>query len=229
MRAKELLKVLAIPLIALFVYFIFYILWLALGFPSQEEIAAGAKELFSKYGLWIVFVGAFIEGLLLFGNYFPGGFIIFLGVISAGKDITRVLQILILVSVAFFISYAINYLLGKYGWYKLFVKFGLSKLIEKYKNKLEKQGLSLVFFTYWIPSFAALTATAAGILRIDLKKFLIYSAFGIIVWSLFWGTLIYFLGQAALEILGLKFVIIFFVIWIGIIIFRHLYKKSSLL
>jgi len=64
---------------------------------------------------------------------------------------------------------------------------------------------------------------------IPFKKFLIYSAFGIIVWSLFWGTLIYFLGQAALEILGLKFVVIFFAIWIGFIIFRHLYKKSSLL
>ena len=106
MRAKEILKALTIPLIALLIYFIFYILWLILGFPSQEEIAAGAKELFSKYGLWIVFVGALIEGLLLFGNYFPGGFIIFLGVIAAGKDITRVLQILILVSLAFFISFS---------------------------------------------------------------------------------------------------------------------------
>src|SRR3990170_4468234 len=101
MRAKELLKVLAIPLIALFVYFIFYILWLALGFPSQEEIAAGAKELFSKYGLWIVFVGAFIEGLLLFGNYFPGGFIIFLGVIAAEKTFTKELKFLFLFSFLF--------------------------------------------------------------------------------------------------------------------------------
>ena len=152
-----------------------------------------------------------------------------MGVIAAGKDLPRVFIILVLVSLAFFTSYTINYFLGRHGWYKLFVKFGLTKLLDKYKNRLEKQGLSLIFFTYWIPSFAALTATAAGILRIDLKKFLIYSFFGIIIWSLFWGTLIYFLGQAALEILGLKFVVIFFAIWIGFIIFRHLYKKSSLL
>lgn len=225
MKTKEILKALTIPLIALLIYLVFYILWVAFGLPSQEEIASVAKDWFSKYGLWIVFVGALIEGFLLIGNYFPGGFIIFLGVISVGKNIPKVLEILILVSIAFFISYSLNYLIGKYGWYKLFVRFGLSGLLEKYKDKLEKQGLNLVFFTYWVPNFASLTATSAGILRIPLRKFLIYSAFGIIIWSIFWGTLIYFLGQAALEILGLKLIVGFFLIWIGIIILRHLIKN----
>lgn len=227
MKLKESLKILAIPIAFIFIYLIIYFLWKFFELPSQDQMIVIVEEWFSKYGLLLVFIGALVEGLLLVGNYFPGGFIIFLGVISVGKNIPRAAEVVIVVCIAFFISYTLNYMLGKHGWYKLFVKFGLSNLLEKYKDKLTKQGLNAIFFTYWLPNLASLTATSAGILKVPLRKFSIYSAIGIIIWSTFWGTLIYLLGQAALEIIGLKFVVLFFLVWIGIIVLRHFIKNRQ--
>lgn len=229
MNTKVILKALTFPLLLLFLYSIFYLGYNALGLPSESQIFEALSYWFAKYGLFIVFFGAMLEGVLLVGNYFPGGLIIFIGVLSAGKDITKVIEVVIVVSLAFFISYFFNYMLGKYGWYKLLLKFGASQIFDKYKSKVEKQGLNVVFFTYWLPNLASLTATSAGILRFPISKFLVYSAFGITLWSIFWGTLIYNLGRPALEILGLKFVFVLFAIWIGIILIRKLFIKKQFL
>lgn len=225
MKLKEILKAFTFPLLLLLIYSFFYLGWKILGLPSENQIFETVSYWFIKYGLWIVFFGALLEGVLLIGNYFPGGLIIFIGVISAGKDIVRVIEVVILVSIAFFISYAINYVLGRYGWYKILLKFGIAQLFDKHKSRVEKQGLNIVFFTYWLPNLASFTATSAGILKFSLIKFLIYSMFGIMLWSIFWGTLIYKLGRPALEILGLKFVFVLFAIWIGIILIRKLRHK----
>ncbi|TSC60550.1 MAG: hypothetical protein LiPW15_428 [Parcubacteria group bacterium LiPW_15] len=228
MRIKEILKFLSIPLVLMGIYLSMYILWKAFNLPSDDQMLAIVKEWFSKYGLWIVFVGALIEGFLLLGQYFPGGFIIFLGVISAGKDIPRATEVVLIVCLAFFISYTLNYWVGKYGWYKLLVRFGLSQSIEKSKEKLMRQGLNVVFLSYWEPNLASLTATAAGILRVPFDKFSLYSAIGIIFWNMFWGALVYTLGESALKIVGIKYVFIIFAIWVGILVFKKYFFDKKL-
>lgn len=228
-KAKEILKLLSIPLILIGIYLLMYLVWKVLNLPTDDQLLIIVREWFAQYGLWIVFISALVEGFLLLGQYFPGGFIIFLGVISAGKDIPRAMEVVSVVCISFFIAYSLNYLVGKYGWYKLLSKFGLIGSIERSKEKLTKQGLNAIFFTYWEPNLASLTATAAGILGISFKKFLLYSAIGIVLWNIFWGTLVYVLGESALKIVGLKWVLIIFGIWIGIILFKKyvLDKKLS--
>ncbi len=227
-RFKDMAKLLSIPLVLMAVYLSTYIVWHLFNLPSDEQMLVIVKQWFAAYGLWIVFGAALIEGFLLLGQYFPGSFIIFLGVISAGKDVFRVIQVVFVISAAFFISYTLNYIVGKYGWYKLLSKFGLTKQIENSKAKLTKQGLNVIFFTYWEPNLASLTATAAGILSISLKKFSTYSLAGIIVWNVFWGTLVYMLGESALEVAGLKWVIIIFCVWVGIILSKKYVGKNKI-
>lgn len=220
-KVKEFFKVISIPLILMGIYLSMYLIWQLLGLPSDEQLIPIVKGWFKTYGLWIVFVGALIEGFFLLGQYFPGGFIIFLGVISAGDDIPRAALVVLVVSISFFISYTLNYLIGKYGWYKLLMKFGLGGSLEKSKQKLEKQGLNAVFLSYWEPNLASITATAAGVLHIPLVKFSLYSAAGIIVWNIFWGTLVYVLGESAITAIGLKYVFIIFGIWVGILLIKN--------
>lgn len=219
-QIKEILKLLSIPLVLIIIYLSMYIAWKAFGLPSENQMLVIVKEWFSQYGLWIVFIGALIEGFLLLGQYFPGGFIIFLGVISVGKNIPKATGVVLIVCLAFFISYTLNYWVGKYGWYKLFVKFGLFDSLEKSKAKLTKQGLNAIFLSYWEPNLASLTATAAGILQIPLTQFSFCSAIGIILWNTFWGTLVYTLGESALKIVGLKYILIIFLVWISIIVIK---------
>ena len=42
---------------------------------------------------------------------------------------------------------------------------------EESKQKLERQGLNAIIFSYWEPNLASITATAAGILNLSMKKF----------------------------------------------------------
>jgi len=227
---KEAIKLLSVPLVLVVIYLVMYAVWRILGLPDDEHLLVIVREWFSRYGLWIVFISALIEGFLLLGQYFPGGFIIFLGVISAGNDISRATGVVLIVCLSFFISYSLNYLVGKYGWYILLAKFGLAGSIEKSREKLIKQGLNAIFFSYWEPNLASLTATAAGILNVPFKKFSFYSAAGILLWNIFWGTLVFTLGESALKIVGLKYVLFIFFVWVAIILFKKYVfdKKFSL-
>jgi len=226
-RFKDILALLILPIIVVGAYLMVYIIWRMFNLPTNEAAANLVMEKFSQYGLWLVFVGALIEGFFVLGQYFPGGAIIFLGVISAGKDIPRAAAVVGVVFLAFAISYTLNYFLGKYGWYKLFLKFGLGSSLATAQKKMIKQDTAAMFFSYWDPNLASLTATAAGILQIPLKRFETISLLSIAFWSTFWGIFVYQLGQNAFKIMGLKYVLIIFVIWCTIILLKHyLYSKN---
>ncbi len=226
MKIKEILKLLSIPLTLMIIYLSMALLWKLFNFPNPEELVNIITNYFNSYGLWIVFISALIEGFLLLGQYFPGGFIIFLGVLSAGSNIIRASNVVLIVSIAFFISYYGNYLLGKYGWYKLFEKFGLKKSLDNAQRRLNKHGFKAVIFSYWEPNLASITATAAGILHLPTKVFLLYSAIGIIAWNSFWGILIFNMGKAALQLTGLKYVTIIFFIWIVMILITEFIRRK---
>jgi len=225
---KKILKIISIPLILAGVYLSMYIVWKILGLPSDDQMLPIIKEYFAHYGLTVVFVSALIEGFFLLGQYFPGGFVIFLGVISAGKDGIRASEVVLVVCAAFFIAYSLNFLLGKYGWYKLLVKFGLKDQLEHAKNKLTKQELNAVILSYWEPNLASITATAAGVLDFSFKKFSLYSIVGTIVWSTFWGIIIFLLGDSALQLIGLKWVLIIFAAWVCVLLVKkYWFEKKS--
>lgn len=224
---KKTLAVISVPLILLCIYLSMYIVWKLLGLPSDDQMLVIVKEYFARYGLLVVFVGALIEGFFLLGQYFPGGFIIFLGVISAGNSIGRATEVVGVVCIAFLIAYTLNFLLGRYGWYKLLVKFGLREQLEQAKTKLTKHGLNAVIFSYWEPNLASITATAAGILDFPLKKFTVYSLVGIVIWNAFWGTLVFLLGDSALQIVGLKWVLIIFGVWVAVLLVKKYWFQKS--
>ncbi|MDB5204729.1 MAG: DedA family protein [Candidatus Taylorbacteria bacterium] len=217
---KEYLKLLLVPLGLLVIYLTMAFLWKVFGLPSDDQMIPLVKEYFNQYGILIVFLGALIEGFFIVGQYFPGGFIIFLGVISSVGDIPRAIAVVSVTSLAFFIAYTLNYFVGKYGWYKVLLKFGFGHSLEMAKGKLEKQGMNAIVFSYWEPNLASIIATAAGTLSISLRKFSIYSLFGIVIWNIFWGVLVYTLGDNALKIIGVKYVLVIFGIWILILILK---------
>ena len=179
------------------------------------------QDWFERYGLLIIFISAFIEGVLLLGQYYPGGLVIFLGVISSGGNVERVVAVVSTVSLAFIIAYSINWMLGKHGWYKLFLKFGLGKTLETAKDKLGKHEFNAIMLSYWEPNLASVTATAAGILQIPFRRFFSHSAIGVIVWNAFWGILVASLGANALKLMGIKWVLIVFFGWVAILLLKH--------
>ena len=87
--------------------------------------------------------------------------------------------------------------------------------------------MSAVVLSYWEPNLASIIATAAGTLQIPLLRFELYSVLGITLWNIFWGMLVFFLGTAALQMMGLKFVLIVFVIWVSVIVVKARWFAKS--
>ena len=203
-----------LPIFVLGIFLFIYLAWRFFALPPEEEILEIARFYFDKYGLAILLVSALVEGTVLVGWYYPGSLIIFLGVILAGKDISKVAEAVAAITAGLFFAYIINFLLGKYGWYRLLLRFGLREALEDVKARVTRYGLLAIFMSYWQPNLAALVATSAGILDFSFSKFLIYSLVAATLWNTFWGTLVYFVGEGVLSLVGIRFILLAIFVWI---------------
>lgn len=224
---SNIIRNLALPLLLLAVFLSLFFLWKFLNLPEDQELITLTRNYFERYGLVTVFVSAVLEGMLLIGLYYPGSIVIFLGVILAGKNISKVIEVVAIATSGLYIGYVLDYLLGKYGWYRLLLVFGLKGQIENAERRLTRHGLGAIFVSYWHPNFAAIISTAAGILHFSPRKFLLYSLLAVTVWNIFWGTLAYLLGEATIALMGIRFAIIVVVVWILFAITKTKIKTES--
>jgi membrane protein DedA with SNARE-associated domain len=227
MKNKNILAALAIPLGLLGMTLLYSLIWRLFNLPKEDELIKIITEFFNRYGLWVVLISSIIEGALIIGNYFPGGVVVFLGVIAAGHNIPKIILTVSVVVIGFFIGYLLDYVMGKYGWYKVLIKFGMKDQLEKAKLKLSKQSFNAIFLSYWEPNLGSVTATAAGILNIPLPKFLFESLIGLVIWDAFWGALVATLGKQALNLVtNLTYIIPIVVIWIVLILVKERFYKK---
>lgn len=181
---------------------------------SDADIMNNVQYYFDTYGLPFILISSFLEAAFFVGFYYPGSAIIFMGVILARGDVAHTILVVLMVMLGLFSGYVLNYAIGKYGFYKAFYKLGMGRGIEQAQASLSKSGMRSIFFTYWAPAFASFTATAAGILQLPFKKFLLYSVIAVVLWNSFWGVVVYVLGQAAMELFDIKAMLGFLVIWL---------------
>ncbi len=193
-------KLLAMPIVLLIVLVSVYAIWEIFNLPPAEVFAEQAGRWFNDYGLIIVFLVAILEGMLLIGGYFPGVFIIFISVITASSFPEAALRIAI-GTLGLFLGHVFNYGLGRYGWYRLLARLGATSSIEEAREKLPRQGLPAALFgSYWLPSMGAFADTAAGILRLPFKRFVLFSLLASVCWNFLVGTILYFMGEKALPL-----------------------------
>lgn len=204
------------------------LIWKLLDLPSDEEMIPIVSTWLARYGLYVVLVGSFLEALLFVGMYFPGSIVIFISVALA-PDVTSALATVFCVSLGMFTGYFVNYLLGKYGWYQLFLKLGMGDGIDRAQVKMQENDTRYVFYTYWNPGLASFTATAAGILKMNYQRFVVLSATAILLWNTFWGVVVYSLGESSLVLLDFTVVLKIAAVWIifelGMIVWNKYYKK----
>jgi membrane protein DedA with SNARE-associated domain len=199
MKAKHYLKLFSAPLLCLALFLSLTIGWRVFHLPPIEELTRMINRLFDTYGLPVLFLSALLEGMLLIGSYFPGVFVIFIGVIASNTPYEAAL-VIIVATTALIISHSVNYFLGKYGWHRVLLKFGMKHVVEKAQERLQKKGPIAIALSYWSPSFAAMTDTAAGIIQMPFKIFFIYSVLASIFWNSIVGTAVYFAGDKALVV-----------------------------
>src|SRR3954469_17801976 len=223
---RRALKIIAFPLAVLAVFGLLYLIWLALDLPPEDTMVRIAKGYLDRHGVLIVFIAAFLEGLLLIGWYFPGTLVIILALVLAGPDPVRVAQVAATAGIGLFAAYVTNFYAGKYGWYRLLLAFGLREPLENAQRRLNKYGLSAIFTTYWQANLASCISTAAGILQFPPPRFIAYSLIAEALWATCWASIIFFLGSAALALVGFRMILIMILLWIaGRFIYRWKFEE----
>jgi membrane protein DedA with SNARE-associated domain len=219
--------IVALPLVAVVVALTLYAVWIVLDLPPEETIIRIAKEFFERYGLLTVFVSAAIEGLLLIGWYFPGTLVVVLGLVLAQGNPAAAAEVTLLAILGLLCGYVANFIIGRYGWYRLLIACGLREPIANGQRRLHRHGLSAIFTTYWQPNLASVISTSAGILQYPFAKFLAYSFVATVLWISFWCTLLYILGTAALGFVGLRAIVIMIAVWIAVRFWRARRSRTA--
>ncbi len=178
--------------ICLFLLF-FIVFYRLLNLPSPFELSKMIIGWFSMYGLSLLFVAAFIEGVFVFGMYFPGSLAIALAVYSLGKTPLDLLIIGSISFLAFLIANIINYYLGRFGYYKFLLLIGGKSSIDKMQSSMNKHGYRTFFLTGFFPNFIAITSVCAGISKLNIWRIIFFQATSLLFWVTVWtitGSLI---------------------------------------
>jgi len=229
---KYYLKLLSLPFSLLLLFISLNIAWRIFDLPPAEILAQQIEGWFRTYGLIVLFVSAFIEGVLLFGGYFPGVFVIFISIVLSPSIPVAILRVAI-GTLGLYLAHLFNFVLGKYGWYKLLSKFGLKQSIQQAQDNVLNHGALAIFTSYWLPSIGTLTDTAAGIMHMPFKKFALISALSVIFWDAVVGVIVYSVGPSSLSIVssgGITELIIQFsivLIWMVILLSFDFAKRKK--
>lgn len=160
---------------------------------------------FTKYGAAAIFVIVMLEYLNLPG--FPAGVIMPLAGVMAAKGNISFGWVMVITVCAGLTGSLILYFLGWKGG-ELFMERYLRKFpkqrekIEGYLEWVNRHGCIGVFVAKLIPMIRTLVSIPAGVLQMNLGKYVISSTMGIFVWNLVFVGAGYLLGDQIFGWMG---------------------------
>lgn len=206
---------------------VFGLLWKPLGLPNSVELAEIAEKLFAQYGIIILFIGAFIEGIFMVNLYFPGSFVILLAILVSDRSVEALSLIALVVWIGFALSAALNYYLGRYGFYKVLLYLGSPKVITRMRSWLDKKGKLAVLLAAIHPNFLAISLVCMGIAREGLVKSMQLALGGLLFWVPILTILTAIILPEPSESYAFYwYLVVIFFVW-GIILVIKDWKKSA--
>ncbi len=164
-------------------------------FDLVENIFFMLKEIISKLGYWGISGGMLLESMCI---PIPSELILPLAGFMVSDGTIGYFMANIAVAAGSMTGSLIAYLVGCYGGRHFIIKYGKYILVSEEKfHKAEiifnKYGAAAVFFGRLLPIIRTFISLPAGMARMDLKKFILYSLAGMLPWN------------AVLIFLGYKF------------------------
>lgn len=160
---------------------------------------------FTQYGAIAIFVIVLLEYLNLPG--FPAGIIMPLAGVMAAKGNIHFFWVMVITVTAGLTGSLILYALGWKGgtiflnaYTKKFPK--QKETIEKNLEWIRKKGFAGVFIAKLIPMIRTIVSIPAGVLKMNLGKYVLSSTLGIFIWNLVFVGAGYVLGDQVFEYLG---------------------------
>ena len=141
----------------------------------------------SSHNIYIIFIIMFLESLNLTG--IPSTIILpAIGILISLNNLS-IIKILLLTIFASILGnivfYFISYKFGSKIYDYLYNKFPkLQKCFDKAMNMSNKYGTKICLFGRLIPSIRSWISLVAGIFKVKLRDFLLYSSIGIFIWDI---------------------------------------------
>ena len=164
-------------------------------------------HLLNTFGLIGLLLIIFAETGLLVGFFLPGDSLLFTaGLVCAGglgKDVTLaplwvLLVLLPLVAIAGnLVGYAIGYRAGPAVFRREESRFFKQEYVEKAHAFCERNGARTVLLARFVPVIRTFTTVMAGVSRMDLRLYVLYSVIGGVLWAGGVTALGYWLGNVA--------------------------------
>ncbi|MCI8800867.1 DedA family protein [Acetatifactor muris] len=160
---------------------------------------------FTRYGAVAIFIIVLLEYLNLPG--FPAGIIMPLSGVMAARGNIHFFWVMVISVAAGLLGSLILYVLGRKGgdlFLKAYVrKFPKQKeVLEKNLEWIRKKGCMGVFLGKLIPMIRTIVSIPAGVIRMDLMKYIISSTCGIIIWNFVFVGAGYVMGDQIFQLLG---------------------------
>lgn len=199
-----------------------------------EYLANHITEFIEATGYISIFVLMMIESMAL---PIPGEAIMpFAGFLIVQGKFTWTLVILVSTSGSLVGSY-LSYLIGQYGGEPFFERYGKYLLIKKHHLELthrffNRYGGMTIFFSRFIPVVRHLISIPAGMSRMKMPAFILYTVLGAAIWNTFLTYLGFVLRQNWNEIMKYGHyidisMVVAFVLVVVVFVWRQINIKPS--
>jgi len=157
----------------------------------MTNLSQYAHHMLSMYGYFGLFFIMMLEGL---GCPLPIQIVFVAAVVFIHKNLMSTLCVVIFAALGNLCGNIIAYYIGYYGGKPLFDRtHKFLKItyedIEKYKIWFNKYGSVTNMISRWIGITRTPSIWAAGLLRINIYSYIIFSFIGDLVWTIFWIAL----------------------------------------
>lgn len=187
-------------------------------------------------GLWLLLFVIFAETGLLVGFFLPGDNLILLaGMLCKAKPelINTSYPILVLLmTFAAVLGNVVGFWFGKFTGQKLYAKkdsiIFKQKHIELTKSYYNKYGGNMtLIIARFLPVVRTFAPIIAGVIKVDVVKFMVFNLIGAIVWILSLSSIGYFLVQCFPQIINyMGYIFIALIVITALPILKILFKKQ---
>jgi len=160
---------------------------------------------FTRYGAVAIFVIVLLEYLNLPG--FPAGIIMPLAGIMAAKGNIHFFWVMVITVSAGLLGSLLLYALGRKGG-ELFLNAYIRRFpkqkaaLEKNLEWVRQKGCLGVFLGKLLPMIRTIVSIPAGVVKMNLGRYVLSSTCGIIIWNFVFVGAGYLLGDKVFELLG---------------------------
>ena len=200
--------------------------------PSGAEIISFFEGYYANYGYLIVFIAAVIESTLIFGWFFPGMYLALMATLYSQQGTLSLPLVVLFAALGWLTGSSINYAFGRFGWYKIFLRLGLNKLLEKGQRLTDKYGRRAIFLSHSYPSFSPSVSVVSGIFKVPFSTFFLWALSSILFWTSLYAIVGYLAGyqrklvESILDYIAIPFTVIA-VFWLIRKVYNRLNKKDQ--